>query len=169
MTNLLQKFENAQIEKLSKSKDMSDFRAGDIIKVRVKISDGDGKSDRIQVFEGLCIGRKNRSMASSFTVRKISHGEGVERIFPLYSPRIDGVEIVRKGAIRRAKLYYMRDLTGKAARIKERIDVISGEGATAELDAEALAKIEEQKAKKKAEKAAKKASHDAAAKTKKKK
>ncbi len=120
MADLLKKYEEAQISRLSVGKTLPDFRAGDVLRVRVKIADADGKSERIQAFEGLCIAIKNRGMASSFTVRKISHGEGVERIFPLYSPRVEGVDIVRRGVIRRAKLYYMRDLTGKAARIKEK-------------------------------------------------
>jgi len=155
MTNLLQKYEEGQVARLSSGKEMPDFRAGDVVRVRVKIADG--ASERIQAFEGLCIGRKNRGMASAFTVRKISHGEGVERIFPLYSPRIDGVEIVRRGVIRRAKLYYMRDLTGKAARIQEKRETIASDAAgDAEAAAQQLAK-KAAKAEKKAAKAERKA------------
>jgi large subunit ribosomal protein L19 len=155
MTNLLQKYEEGQVARLSNGKELSDFRAGDVVRVMVKIIDG--ASERIQVFEGLCIARKNRGMASSFTVRKISHGEGVERIFPLYSPRVEGVEIVRRGVIRRAKLYYMRDLTGKAARIQEKRETISSDTAgDADAAAQLLAK-KEAKAAKKAAKAERKA------------
>lgn len=120
MTDALRQYEARQIETLLAGKQLPDFRAGDVVRVKVKISDGDGKTDRIQAFEGLCISIKNRGLSSAFTVRKMSHGEGVERTFPLYSPRIDGIDVVRRGVIRRAKLYYMRELTGKAARIKEK-------------------------------------------------
>jgi large subunit ribosomal protein L19 len=93
----------------------------------VRIVEGD--NERIQAFEGVCIARKNSGLNSSFTVRKISHGEGVERIFPLYSPRLESIVLVRRGDVRRAKLYYLRGLTGKAARIREKRDVIEGTGA----------------------------------------
>lgn len=129
MANLLKKYEEAQISRLSEGKTLPDFRAGDVVCVRVKITDSEGKAERIQAFEGLCIAIKNRGLASSFTVRKISHGEGVERVFPLYSPRVEGVDIVRRGVIRRAKLYYMRALTGKAARIKEKRETVSNNNA----------------------------------------
>jgi large subunit ribosomal protein L19 len=148
MTNLLQKYNESQIERLSKGKETPDFRAGDVVRVRVKISDG--ATERVQAFEGLCIARKSRGQASSFTVRKISHGEGVERIFPLYSPRIEGIDLVRQGVVRRAKLYYMRELTGKAARIKEKLHVIINADSE-----EALAKAAEKKAAKAQKKAAK--------------
>ena len=151
MTNMLQKYEDSQIARLTEGKNIPDFRAGDVIRVGVVIVDAEGKT-RVQAFEGLCIARKNRGMASAFTVRKLSHGEGVERIFPLYSPRIEGVEIVRRGVIRRAKLYYMRDLTGKAARIKEK-----RQGLSIDNDVEGDAEAAAQSAAKKVAKAEKKA------------
>ncbi len=116
--NSLQKLEQEYTAKLAEGKKIPDFAAGDTICVNVKIVEGE--NERIQAFEGVCIARKNAGLNSSFTVRKISHGEGVERIFPLYSPRVDSIEVVRHGNVRRAKLYYLRGLTGKAARIKEK-------------------------------------------------
>ena len=118
--NELQIFEQEQIALLSNGKTIPNFASGDTIKVNVKIVEGN--NERIQAFEGVCIGRKNRGLRSCFRVRKISNDEGVERIFPLYSPRIESIVLVRRGIVRRAKLYYMRELRGKAARIKERID-----------------------------------------------
>ncbi|HEU5048054.1 MAG TPA: 50S ribosomal protein L19 [Rickettsiales bacterium] len=116
--NSLQKLEQEYTAKLAEGKTFPEFGAGDTVCVNVKIVEGD--NERIQAFEGVCIARKNAGLNSSFTVRKISHGEGVERIFPLYSPRIDSIALVRRGDVRRAKLYYLRGLTGKAARIKEK-------------------------------------------------
>lgn len=116
--NILQKFEAKQLEKVSAGKDIPAFGPGDTVKVNLKISEGD--RERIQAYEGVCIGRSGTGMTASFTVRKISYGEGVERVFPLYSPRIDSIELVRRGSVRRAKLYYLRDLRGKRARISER-------------------------------------------------
>jgi len=116
--NLLQQLEQIQVDKLSANKKIPIFAAGDLIKVGYKVVEG--TRERIQFFEGVCIARKDAGLNSAFTVRKISAGEGVERIFPLYSPRVDSITLVRKGRVRRAKLYYLRDLTGKAARIKER-------------------------------------------------
>ena len=116
--NLLQKFNQAQIEKLTEGKTIPEFSPGDTVRVNVKVIEG--TRERIQAYEGVCIGRKNADFNSSFTVRKISYGEGVERVFPLYSPRIDSIELVRKGDVRRAKLYYLRELRGKSARITER-------------------------------------------------
>ncbi len=118
MTNLLQQLEAQHAAKTLGDKKIPTFSAGDIIKVNVKVVEG--TRERIQTFEGLCIARKEAGVNSSFTVRKISAGEGVERVFPLYSPRVDSIQLVRKGRVRRAKLYYLRKLTGKAARIKER-------------------------------------------------
>ena len=118
MTNLLQQFEENQIKALTENKTIPAFQAGDTLRVKVKIVEG--KNERLQAFEGLCIARRNKSINSSFTVRKISSGEGVERVFPLYSPMLDSIEVVRRGVVRRAKLYYMRELTGKAARITEK-------------------------------------------------
>ena len=117
MNNLLQKIERKQIEKLTLKKSIPTFRPGDTLKVSLKISEGD--RSRIQSFEGVCIARKNNSVNSKFTVRKISHGEGVERIFPLFSPSIDKIEVVRKGDVKRSKLYYLRNRTGKSARIAD--------------------------------------------------
>jgi len=117
MTNLMQKFENAQIKKLTSKKRIPAFRPGDTVKVTLKIVEGE--RSRLQIYEGICIARKNNSVNSKFTVRKMSHGEGVEKVFPLFSPNIDKIEVVRKGDVNRAKLYYLRDRTGKRARIAD--------------------------------------------------
>ena len=109
----------ANVNKISSEKKLPDFFPGDIIKVGVKITEG--KRDRIQYFEGVCIAKENRDINSSFTVRKISFGEGVERTFALYSPIVDSIKVIRSGQVRRAKLYYLRDRTGKSARIAEKI------------------------------------------------
>ena len=109
----------ANVKKISAEKKLPDFFPGDIVKVGVKITEG--KRDRIQYFEGVCIAKKNRDLNSSFTVRKISFGEGVERTFPLYGTVIDTIKVIRSGKVRRAKLYYLRDRTGKSARITEKI------------------------------------------------
>jgi large subunit ribosomal protein L19 len=116
--NVLQKLEQDQITALTSAKQIPSFSAGDTLKVNVKVVEG--TRERVQAFEGVCIGKKNAGLNSSFTVRKISYGEGVERVFPLYSPRIDSIELVRRGDVRRAKLYYLRGLRGKKARISER-------------------------------------------------
>ena len=118
MTNAIEMFEKKQIEKLTAKKRVPAFRPGDTLKVTVKIIEGE--KSRSQAFEGMCIARKNNSINSNFTVRKISHGEGVEKVFPLFSPIIEKIEVVRKGDVRRAKLYYLRDRTGKRARIADR-------------------------------------------------
>ena len=132
--NLIQTLEAEQIAKFKESKTIPDFRPGDTLRVGVKVVEGE--RTRIQNYEGVCIARSNRGMGSSFTVRKISFGEGVERVFPLYSPIIDKIEVVRRGDVRRAKLYYLRGRTGKAARIAERRDirrdVAGGQGAETE-------------------------------------
>jgi large subunit ribosomal protein L19 len=116
--NLLQSLEQEEIKRLAALRPTPEFRPGDTIRVSVKVVEGE--RERIQAFEGVCIARKNSGVNSNFTLRKISYGEGVERIFPLYSPRITAIEVVRRGAVRRAKLYYLRALRGKAARITER-------------------------------------------------
>src|SRR5689334_15280964 len=116
--NLLQQLEQEQVERLAASRPIPEFQPGDTLRVGVKVVEGE--RERIQVFEGVCIGRKNAGVNSNFTLRKISYGEGVERVFPLYSPRITSIEVVRRGVVRRAKLYYLRGRTGKAARITER-------------------------------------------------
>jgi len=114
----LKKIEEAQVAKLKETAKLPEFRPGDTVKVNVKVVEGD--RERVQAFEGVVIARKNAGLNSSFTVRKISYGEGVERVFPLYSPRLTSVELVRSGDVRRAKLYYLRGRRGKAARISER-------------------------------------------------
>ena len=116
--NILDKIEKQQIEKVLAERQIPAFSAGDTLKVNVKVVEG--TRERIQAFEGVCIARKNAGVRSSFTVRKISYGEGVERLFPLYSPRISSIEVVRRGKVRRAKLYYLRERQGKSARIAER-------------------------------------------------
>jgi len=118
--NLIQTLENEAIEAFKADKDIPDFRAGDTLRVGVRVVEGE--RTRVQNFEGVCIARSNRAMGSNFTVRKISFGEGVERVFPLYSPNIDSITVVRRGVVRRAKLYYLRGRTGKRARIAERRD-----------------------------------------------
>ena len=117
--NTIDEINRANVAKLSATKKLPNFYPGDIIKVGVKITEG--KRDRIQYFEGVCIAKKNRDINSSFTVRKISFGEGVERTFALYSPIVDSIKVIRSGQVRRAKLYYLRDRTGKSARIAEKI------------------------------------------------
>ena len=118
--NLIQTIEAENVAMLIAKRPIPEFRPGDTLKVGVKVVEGE--RTRVQNYEGVCIARANRGMGSSFTVRKISFGEGVERVFPLYSPNIDSIEVVRKGAVRRAKLYYLRGRTGKSARIAERRD-----------------------------------------------
>jgi large subunit ribosomal protein L19 len=127
--NLIQQLEAEQIQSLTEGRSIPEFRPGDTLRVGVKVVEGE--RTRIQNFEGVCIARANRGMGSSFTVRKISFGEGVERVFPLYSPNVDSIEVVRRGAVRRAKLYYLRGRTGKAARIAERRDTRPGSEAKA--------------------------------------
>ncbi len=116
--NTLQKFEAKQLEALQADKNIPDFSAGDTVRVNVKVKEG--TRERVQAYEGVCIARGGHGINASFTVRKISYGEGVERVFPLYSPRLDSIELIRRGSVRRAKLYYMRDRRGKSARIAER-------------------------------------------------
>ena len=118
--NLIQTLEAEAIAHFNETKKIPEFRPGDTIKVGVKVVEGE--RTRVQSFEGVCIARANRGMGSSFTVRKISFGEGVERVFPLYAPMIDSIKVVRRGQVRRAKLYYLRGLRGKSARITERQD-----------------------------------------------
>jgi large subunit ribosomal protein L19 len=118
--NLIQTLEQEAIAALAGTKVIPAFRAGDTIKVGVKVIEGE--RTRVQNYEGVCIARSNKGMGSNFTVRKMSFGEGVERVFPLYSPNIESIEVVRRGVVRRAKLYYLRGLTGKKARIAERRD-----------------------------------------------
>ena len=118
--NLIQQIEAENIAKLTENKKIPDFRAGDTLRVGVRVVEGE--RTRVQNFEGVCIARSNKGIGSSFTVRKISFGEGVERVFPLYSPSIETIEVVRRGVVRRAKLYYLRGRSGKSARIVEKRD-----------------------------------------------
>lgn len=135
--NLLQKFERAHQDKLAAAAKIPAFNVGDLVRVNVKVVEG--TRERIQAYEGVCIARRNAGVNSSFTVRKISYGEGVERVFPLYSPRIESVERVRTGHVRRAKLYYLRDRRGKSARIAERT---TGHGTSEAVPSEAPASSE---------------------------
>ena len=116
--NILDNIGQAQMNAVTEQRAIPEFGPGDTLKINVKVVEG--SRERVQAFEGVCIGRSNRGINSSFTVRKISYGEGVERIFPLYSPKIQAIEVVRRGHVRRAKLYYLRGRTGKAARIAEK-------------------------------------------------
>jgi large subunit ribosomal protein L19 len=118
--NLIQTLEAEQVAALTELRAIPDFRPGDTLRVGVKVTEGE--RSRVQMYEGVCIARANKAVNSNFTVRKISFGEGVERVFPLYSPAIDSIEVVRRGAVRRAKLYYLRGRRGKSARIAERRD-----------------------------------------------
>ena len=119
--NLIQELEKEQLDKLRESKQIPDFAPGDTVRVNVKISEG--TRERVQAYEGVVIGRSGSGINESFAVRKISYGEGVERVFPVYSPTIESISVVKKGKVRRAKLYYLRDRRGKSARIAEKIDV----------------------------------------------
>ena len=119
--NVIDKIQKDQMDKIVAERSIPDFSAGDTIRVDVKIVEGD--KERIQAFEGLCIARSGGGLNESFTVRKISYGEGVERIFPIFSPKIAGITVLKKGKVRRAKLYYLRDRRGKSARIVEKIQV----------------------------------------------
>ncbi len=129
--NLLKEIENEQVAKLTAGKEIPDFQPGDTLIVNVKIVEGE--RSRVQAYEGVCIGRAGAGLNENFTVRKISYGEGVERVFPLYSPMIDSIKVVRRGQVRRAKLYYLRGRRGKSARFVERQDhSAQGEAAAAE-------------------------------------
>jgi large subunit ribosomal protein L19 len=125
--NILEQLEKAEIERLVSGKTIPQFQPGDTLQVNVKVIEGE--RTRVQAYEGVCIGRNGGGMSANFTVRKISYGEGVERVFPLYSPMIESVKVLRRGKVRRAKLYYLRDRRGKSARIAERAD--SGKDAVA--------------------------------------
>ena len=131
--NIIEKLGAKEMERLAAQREVPDFGAGDTVRVLVKVVEG--TRERVQAFEGVCIGRKNDGVNSSFTVRKMSYGEGVERIFPLFSPNIGGIEVIRHGAVRRAKLYYLRGLTGKRARIAERATHRPGDSAVTEVAA----------------------------------
>lgn len=118
--NIIEKLEQDHVAKVMADKQIPDFRPGDTLKIDVRVVEG--KRERIQAFEGVCIARAAKGVNSNFTIRKLSYGEGVERVFPLYSPNVDKITVLRHGRVRRAKLYYLRGLTGKAARITERKD-----------------------------------------------
>jgi large subunit ribosomal protein L19 len=127
---IIHEIEQEQLAKLSAGKEIPDFAPGDTVLVNVKVVEGD--RTRVQAYEGVCIGRSGRGLNESFTVRKISYGEGVERVFPLHSPMIDSIKLVRRGKVRRAKLYYLRGLRGKSARIVEKQERQAAEAETAE-------------------------------------
>ena len=124
--NLIETLEREAIEALTADKKVPEFRPGDTLRVGVRVVEGE--RTRVQNYEGVCIARSNRGINSNFTVRKMSFGEGVERVFPLYSPNVESIEVVRRGVVRRAKLYYLRGRTGKRARIAERKQTVSKEG-----------------------------------------
>ena len=126
--NIIETLEREEMARLSQGKEIPDFAPGDTLQVNVKVVEGD--RTRVQTYEGVCIGRSGFGLNESFTVRKISYGEGVERVFPLYSPIIDSIEVVRRGKVRRAKLYYLRARRGKKARIGERQDYVGEMGGT---------------------------------------
>jgi large subunit ribosomal protein L19 len=127
--NIIQQLDKEQVAKLSAGKEIPDFGPGDTVLVNVKVVEGD--KSRIQAYEGVCIGRSGAGLNENFTVRKISYGEGVERVFPLYAPMIDSIKVVRRGKVRRAKLYYLRGLRGKKARISEAAGAAGPEAAEA--------------------------------------
>jgi large subunit ribosomal protein L19 len=130
--NIIQELEKEQVEKLSAGKEIPDFGPGDTVLVNVKVVEGE--RTRIQAYEGVCIGRAGSGLNENFTVRKISYGEGVERVFPLYSPMIDSIKLIRRGKVRRAKLYYLRGLRGKKARIEAESGPQGAEAAEAKVD-----------------------------------
>ena len=144
MANIIEALEQEQIGKLTSGKTIPDFAPGDTVKVNVKVVEG--TRERLQAYEGVVIARKNSGLNSSFTVRKISYGEGVERVFPLYSPNVAEIEVIRRGDVRRAKLYYLRDRRGKSARIAEQTTGYSAKLAAAERDATAAEKKAEKRA-----------------------
>ncbi|NIA68225.1 50S ribosomal protein L19 [Pelagibius litoralis] len=151
--NVIEQIDQEQLAKLTADKEPPAFAPGDTLRVNVKVREG--SRERVQAFEGVCIARRNRGLNSAFTVRKLSYGEGVERVFPLYSPRIDSIEVVRRGDVRRAKLYYLRGRTGKAARIREQTTGHSGKLEAAIKQEAAKAKAERSKTNKAKKDAAK--------------
>jgi large subunit ribosomal protein L19 len=151
--NILQKFEAKTLAKLTEGKTLTTFSPGDTVIVNLKIVEGE--RERVQAYEGVCIARAGSGLNANFTVRKMSYGEGVERVFPLHSPRIESIELVRRGSVRRAKLYYLRDRMGKSARIAERTTGHGLEEAAAAAAESAAARAVVKKAKKAAKKEAK--------------
>ncbi len=163
--NIMQKLNREFVEKLTAKAKVPEFKPGDTLRVNVKVVEGE--RERVQSFEGVCIARKNAGVNSAFTVRKISYGEGVERMFPLYSPRLAGIEVLRRGDVRRAKLYYLRGRTGKSARIKEQLAfqqlleaAVAEAPASPELEAAQAQREERKKAARAAGKAAMKEKKD---------
>ena len=146
--NVIQKIEAAEVERLTAERAVPDFDPGDTVRVNVKVVEG--TRERVQAYEGVCIAKKGQGINASFTVRKISYGEGVERVFPVYSPQVEGVEVIRRGKVRRAKLYYLRDRRGKSARIAENTSVrsrrLNDEAREAAAAARAAAKAEKEAA-----------------------
>ena len=138
--NKLIEIEKEQIEEFLKNNSIPSFKSGDTVKVNVFVTEGN--KERIQAFEGICIARSNRGFNSTFTIRKISHGEGVERVFPLYSPMLESIYLVRRGKVRRSKLYYLRQRSGKSARIAEKKDVIKKKPKITEIKEEPVSKEE---------------------------
>lgn len=144
--NIIEQLEAEQAAKLSAGKVIPAFQPGDTLIVNVKVKEGE--RTRVQAYEGLCIARQGGGLSESFTVRKISYGEGVERVFPIYSPNIDSIKVIRRGKVRRAKLYYLRDLRGKAARIAEKMETPAARAAreAAKKEAKAAAKLKKAEA-----------------------
>jgi large subunit ribosomal protein L19 len=160
--NIVQKYEQKQLAAIQEGKNIPEFSPGDTVKVNVRIKEGN--NERIQAYEGVCIARAGSDINATFTVRKISYGEGVERVFPLWSPLLESIELVRRGSVRRAKLYYLRDRRGKSARIAERI---SGHGIEKKDESiKTLSKTERTKAKQEAKRASREANRAAAEKAK---
>jgi large subunit ribosomal protein L19 len=134
--NIIKDIEAEQISEIIKKRDIPEFKSGDTVKVNVFVTEGN--KERIQAFEGICIARTNRGFNSAFTIRKISHGEGVERVFPLYSPMLESINLVRRGKVRRSKLYYLRQRSGKSARIAERKDNVKNKPKVNKVKVEAV-------------------------------
>ncbi len=138
--NIIKDIETEQISEILKKREVPVFKSGDTVKVNVFVTEGN--KERVQAFEGICIARSNRGFNSTFTIRKISHGEGVERVFPLYSPMLESIYLVRRGKVRRSKLYYLRQRSGKSARIAEKKDVIKKKPKITEIKEEPVSKEE---------------------------
>ena len=134
--NIIKDIEAEQISEILKKREVPEFKAGDTLKVNVFVTEGN--KERIQAFEGVCIARSNRGFNSTFTIRKISHGEGVERVFPLYSPMLESINLVRIGKVRRSKLYYLRQRSGKSARIAEKKVIIKKKTKVTKVEVEAV-------------------------------
>ena len=134
--NIIKDIESEQISEILKKREVPEFKAGDTLKVNVFVTEGN--KERIQAFEGVCIARSNRGFNSTFTMRKISHGEGVERVFPLYSPMLESINLLRRGKVRRSKLYYLRQRSGKSARIAEKKVIIKKKPKVTKVAVEAV-------------------------------